>query len=240
MIKPIQNTNITFKANEIGTTTVKSPSLVQFIESSRTAQSAPISFNAPIQADAVEKAPVEKVEKAEKVEETVTQPTETEEKATKKEKVKKEKKEKIPFKERWVGAIQNFNKGIKTFGGSIKGVLCAIPAMYATAIVGKNIQGNIKGGTVGDAICGVFSDIGKTITTIGTLFSKNVKTDHANNINGAIKYFKNAKITAGAMVLVGAGVVAYNVIKSKIKANRQNADMDHTFYTNHKIKNKKA
>ena len=230
MIKPIQNTNIAFKANEIGTTTFKSPSLVQFIETSKTAQTTPISFNAPIQADAVEKAPVEKVEKAEKVEET----------ATKKEKVKKEKKEKIPFKERWVGAIQNYNKAIKTFGGSIKGVLCAIPAMYATAIVGKNIQGNIKGGTVGDAICGVFSDIGKTITTIGTLFSKNVKTDHANNINGAIKYFKNAKITAGAMVLVGAGVVAYNVIKSKIKANRQNADIDHTFYTNHKIKNKKA
>lgn len=230
MIKPIQNTNIAFKANEIGTTTVKSPSLVQFIETSKTTQTTPISFNAPIQADAVEKAPVEKVE------ETVTQPTETEEKATKKEKVKKEKKEKIPLKERWVGAIQNFNKAIKTFGGSIKGVLCAIPAMYATAIVGKNIQGNIKGGTVGDAICGVFSDIGKTITTIGTLFSKNVKTDHAGNINGAIKYFKNAKITAAAMVLVGAGVVAYNVVKSKIKANRQNADMDHTFYTNHKIK----
>ncbi len=234
MIKPIQNTNIAFKANEIGTTTVKSPSLVQFIETSKTAQTTPISFNAPIQADAVEKAPVEKVE------EIVTQPTETEEKATKKEKVKKEKKEKIPLKERWVGAIQNYNKAIKTFGGSIKGVLCAIPAMYATAIVGKNIQGNIKGGTVGDAICGVFSDIGKTITTIGTLFSKNAKSDHANNINGVIKYFKNAKVTAGAMVLVGAGVVAYNVIKSKIKANRQNADIDHTFYTNHKIKNKKA
>ena len=237
MIKPIQNTNIAFKANEIGTTTVKSPSLVQFIETSKTAQTTPISFNAPIQADAVEKAPAEKTEK---VEETVTQPTEAEEKATKKEKVKKEKKEKIPLKERWVGAFQNYNKAIKTFGGSIKGVLCAIPAMYATAIVGKNIQGNIKGGTVGDAICGVFSDIGKTITTIGTLFSKNVKSDHANNINGVIKYFKNAKVTAGAMVLVGAGVVAYNVIKSKIKANRQNADIDHTFYTNHKIKNKKA
>lgn len=230
MIKPLQNANVAFRANEMGTTTVKSPILSQLIETSKVSQNPPAALNVPLKTDKVEKAPVEEVEK------NAEKSVEPQEKPVQKEKPAKVKKEKVPFKEKWVNVLKKTNKFFKTLAGSVKGVLFAIPTMYATAIVGKNIQENVKGGSFGDAVCGVFGDVGDTFKTIGKLFSKTTKSDHAKNINNAIGYFKNAKIAAAATVLVGAGVIAYNVIKSKIKANRQNSDMDHTFYTNHKIR----
>lgn len=51
------------------------------------------------------------------------------------------------------------------------------------------------------------------------------------------KYLGKTGALAGAVAFVaGAGIVAYNVVKAKINANKQNSNIDHTFYTEHKIK----
>jgi len=216
MIKPLQNSSINFKGSEKSQTSVMSPLLKERLSAVSDADY--IKFKA-------QSSPKLQAETAQS-----------------------EKKEKTSFFNKFLNFIKGTNKNLNMVAGAAKGVVIAIPATIVAGSLFKNVKENAKDGalSIGGAlksICGVVSDGAAGIFNAGK-FVLNLKDKSVKQALGDIitspkifyrEYMKDHKGLAAAASAIGIGVIAFNVVKARLSANKQNSDIDHTFYTEHKV-----
>lgn len=125
--------------------------------------------------------------------------------------------------------------------GTVLGVVAGDLAGAASGIVTKNI---IKSkGQIGGAVAGTIKDSAKAFSKIFTkaipaLWNQSLKDNLKSLLNSPAAFYKytasglekNKGVAGAVATVVGAGVLAFNVVKGKMSANHNNAEIDH--YTN--------
>ena len=151
-------------------------------------------------------------------------------------------KEKLTFetaKKKVFNVVKGFNTATGTTAGAIKGGIFGGLTLGAVGIIGKNIK-EAKS-NIWQSFGGIVKDTGKVIGKafgfIPSIITKsplqNVKslTSLPSKFYG--KYLKGHKATAAIATVAGLAVLGFNVVKGKVKANRKNADVDHSVNQGH-------
>ena len=138
--------------------------------------------------------------------------------------------------------ITNIFKGVNNVagvtGGVAKGVAAGSLATLAFGVVGKAVSESkdlnglevlthIVGETIKDTAKGVWEAVKFVPSVITKSPLENIKTIGSLPKKFYTTYLKGHKRIAIAATAIGLGVLAYNAIKGKIKANEKNADLDH-------------
>lgn len=151
-------------------------------------------------------------------------------------------KEKLTFetaKKKVFNVVKGFNTATGTTAGAIKGGIFGGLTLGAVGIIGKNIK-EAKS-NIWQSFGGIVKDTGKVLAKafgfIPSIITKsplqNVKslTSLPSKFYG--KYLKGHKATAAIATVAGLAVLGFNVVKGKVKANRKNADVDHSVNQGH-------
>ena len=151
-------------------------------------------------------------------------------------------KEKLTFetaKKKVFNVVKGFNTATGTTAGAIKGGIFGGLTLGAVGIIGKNIK-EAKS-NIWQSFGGIVKDTGKVLAKafgfIPSIITKsplqNVKslTSLPSKFYG--KYLKGHKATAAIATVAGLAVLGFNVVKGKVKANRKNADVDHSINQGH-------
>ena len=161
----------------------------------------------------------------------------------------------VPPKKSFKQGVANIFKGFNnvtgvasgTVKGAVKGILFGSIAGAAaknwkdktTTVIteaGKKIPKTDVAGAIGNTIGDIFGVISKAFKAIPEVFSKTPK-ETWNNIKGLpgkyIAYLGESKAVRGIAIGVAALTLVYNIVKSKIHANRKNADIDHSWNLKH-------
>ena len=150
-------------------------------------------------------------------------------------------KPKKSFKEGIADVFKGYNNTVNSVKGVVKGTIEGIALGGLAGIVVKNING-AKKSTNKNVIAGVLSDVfgfaGKAFSGISKVFKQSPMKSFKDALKVPVKYFKNylgkSNVVAGLVAVGVAGAVfATNIIKSKINANRKNADVDHSLNLKH-------
>ena len=118
--------------------------------------------------------------------------------------------------------------------GAIKGVVAGGAAMVGTGIIVKSCKDtggniiNIAGNLIKNTFKLAANILALVPNTIKALF--NAVKPLGQNIG---QFYKNNKLAAGVATAVGLGVLAFNVIKGKLSANQNNANIDHKINEGH-------
>lgn len=144
------------------------------------------------------------------------------------------------IKENFADIAKGYNKTKGYIAGTAKGIASGVLFGGITGIAAKNIK---QDANIFKAFKGTMRDIGKcvikTVKFAPSIITKspleNVKTIFKR---APKKYFgeyltKSNKAAAVISIGVGMTVLAVNIIKAKIRANRQNADVDHSLNIKH-------
>ena len=135
------------------------------------------------------------------------------------------------------GTAKGLAKGI--LFGSLAGVAAKNWKETTSVVVneaGKNIRKtDVKGfinGTLGD----IFKFVGGVFRAIPEAFKK-PPTETLKSLTSLpkkfFKYLGKSKAVKGIAIGVAALTLVYNIIKSKVEANRKNADIDHSWHLKH-------
>lgn len=143
------------------------------------------------------------------------------------------------IKEGFADIAKGYNSTKGYIFGAAKGLASGVLFGGITGVVAKNIKEDKN----------IFKVIGGSIKDIGTFALKVIKfapkiitKSPVDNMKTMLKvpkkYFskyltKENKSAAVVSIAVGVGALAYNIVKAKIKANRQNADVDHSLNIRH-------
>lgn len=151
-------------------------------------------------------------------------------------------KEKLTYetaKKKVFNVVKGFNTATGTTAGAIKGGIFGGLTLGAVGIIGKNIK-EAKS-NIWQSFGGIVKDTGKVLAKafgfIPSIITKsplqNVKslTSLPSKFYG--KYLKGHKATAAIATVAGLAVLGFNVVKGKVKANRKNADVDHSINQGH-------
>ena len=151
-------------------------------------------------------------------------------------------KEKLTYetaKKKVFNVVKGFNTATGTTVGAIKGGIFGGLTLGAVGIIGKNIK-EAKS-NIWQSFGGIVKDTGKVLAKafgfIPSIITKsplqNVKslTSLPSKFYG--KYLKGHKATAAIATVAGLAVLGFNVVKGKVKANRKNADVDHSINQGH-------
>ncbi|MBQ2984771.1 MAG: hypothetical protein IJD57_08265 [Candidatus Gastranaerophilales bacterium] len=151
-------------------------------------------------------------------------------------------KEKLTYetaKKKVFNVVKGFNTATGTTAGAIKGGIFGGLTLGAVGIIGKNIK-EAKS-NIWQSFGGIVKDTGKVLAKafgfIPSIITKsplqNVKslTSLPSKFYG--KYLKGHKATAAIATVAGLAVLGFNVVKGKVKANRKNADVDHSVNQGH-------
>ena len=131
----------------------------------------------------------------------------------------------------------NTTKGITK--GLIKGIASGAVTTLGIGALAKNIKQseNSLTGTISGVIKDAFNAGCSVVTSIPKLITKspleNAKSILSITPNFYKNYMKNAKIGATIATLGGVGVLLFNVLKGKLNANHDNAEIDHYSKTGH-------
>ena len=139
---------------------------------------------------------------------------------------------------------KGINNTTSVAGGAIKGLVEGVAFGSLFGVLAKNVKENTSkiATEAGEEISKInFKDaIGGTISDIGGLALKVIKQipgQLAKLKDTPKKYFdylgKDNKLIKAGAIGIAVVAVAYNVIKSKIQANRRNADLDHSWNIKH-------
>ncbi len=139
-----------------------------------------------------------------------------------------------------VNVFKGFNNIKDVSQGVVKGVAGGASTVLAVGVVGKNIK-NTKNFNLFGIISGVAKDLSGAVYSafkfIPDLFTKPLVEDLKNILGLApkfyTKYMVNNKGIAALATICGLSVFAFNVLKGKINANRDNANVDHSVNTGH-------
>lgn len=236
MIKPIQfgsndlANKSTFAAFEAPKTNVKAPEPTVLTK----AQDDKVDISAPKTSDdtEVKEVPKETAKEAPKEvlegKEEVKQGEDTEKKLTFKD-----------VKKKAFNVVKGFNTATGTTMGAIKGVIFGGLVLGATGIVGKNIK--VAKSNIWKTAGGILKDttkvLGKALGFIPSLITKS-PLQNVKDVSSVPKkfygtYLKGHKATAAIATAIGLGVLGFNVVKGKMKANCKNADVDHATNMGH-------
>lgn len=142
-------------------------------------------------------------------------------------------------KKKVFNVMKGFNNVTGTTAGVIKGATFGGLALGAVGIVGKNIKA--ADNNIWKSASGIIKDAGKVIgrafAFIPSIITK-APLENIKNVASVPKrfygtYLKGHKGTAAIATVVGLGVLGFNVIKEKVKANRKNANIDHSVNMGH-------
>ena len=151
-------------------------------------------------------------------------------------------KKKLTFadvKNKFFNIVKGVNTATGTTTGVAKGTLFGGLALGATGVVAKNIKE--ANSNIWKSISGIAVDTGKVlkkaVCSIPDVVTKS-PLENLKNLTSVPKkfysqYLKGHKGIALAATVVGLGVLAFHTVKGKIKANEQNANIDHKVNTGH-------
>lgn len=143
------------------------------------------------------------------------------------------------IKHKLLNLFKGFNNVSDTTKGAVKGVAFGSIAAAGVGVVGKSIkdaEGKIAG-TLANIGKDAFAGIKGVVTFIPKLITK-APIDNAKDLITLVprfftRYLKGHKGIAALSALTAAGVIAFNVVQGKIKANKKNADLDHKLNHGH-------
>lgn len=142
-------------------------------------------------------------------------------------------------KHKFLNFFKGFNNINDTAKGAIKGVAFGSLIAAGVGAVGKNIkdaEGKIAGTLTGIGK-DLFAGIKNTVLFVPKLITKS-PLENARSLVTLVprfytKYLKGHAGIAALATLTGVGVLAFNTIQGKIKANKKNADLDHKLNHGH-------
>lgn len=138
-----------------------------------------------------------------------------------------------------VNALKSINTLFGVSGGMLGGVVKGAAVATGIGFIGKNIKDGQN--SITNTLKGMGSDVfnvGKNILKFIPAIVTKAPLDNIKNIlkitpNFYTQYLKGHKGIAAIATVAGIGVFALNTLKGKIKANRNNADVDHSVNTGH-------
>lgn len=135
-----------------------------------------------------------------------------------------------------IDKIKTVNNAVRVSSGFTKGVAQGATAAAVIGLVGKNCKNGE--GKIIPTFNGIMKDAWSIVklapNAINNVWTKSPKDNVGaiikgvpSSINKLAKGIANHKLTATIATVVAGAIVFANVLKSKVKANLSNADIDH-------------
>lgn len=136
-----------------------------------------------------------------------------------------------------INALKTFNTATGVSGGIIGGVVKGTATAALVGFIGKNVKSNSITGSLKGMGSDIFKAAKGAAKFVPSLITK-APIENAKNIakilpNFYTQYLKGHKGTAAIATAAGLGVFAYNALKGKVKANMNNANVDHATNVGH-------
>lgn len=146
----------------------------------------------------------------------------------------------VRLKKGYANIAKTFNNVTNITSGTVKGVVEGAAVASAIAVVGKNATEGFTFKTIGRSIADIAKAGGMVVKHIPDAILKspveNIKTLFSSStkaISAISKGARQHKSLAAIAAIAGGVVAAVKIVQGKVKANKANADIDHSLRFKH-------